>query len=45
MLEFVISAEKEGYRTEGERASFHRYFLRHNYELPSPLQLIKEEGQ
>jgi hypothetical protein len=45
MLEFVISAEKEGYRTEGERVSFHRYFMRHNYELPSPLQLIKEEDQ
>jgi hypothetical protein len=45
MLEFVISAEKEGYRAEGERVSYHRYFMRHNYELPSPLQLIKEEAQ
>lgn len=45
MLEFVISAEKEGYRAEGERVSYHRYFMRHNYELPSPLQLIKEHTQ
>jgi hypothetical protein len=45
MLEFVISAQKEGYHAEGERASFHRYFMRHNYELPSPLQLVKEQNQ
>ena len=45
MLEFVISAEKEGYRTEGDRVSYHRYFMRHNFELPSPLQLFKEEAQ
>ena len=41
MLEFAISAEKEGYRTEGERASYHRYFLKHNYELPSPITLTR----
>jgi hypothetical protein len=45
MLEFVISAEKEGYRAEGERVSYHRYFMYHNYELPSPIQLVKEQAQ
>ena len=45
MLEFVISAEKQGYRSEGERVSYHRYFLKHNFELPVPIQLIEEGTQ
>ena len=45
MLEFVISAQKEGYRSEGERTSYHRYFMKHNFELPAPIQLIKEDTQ
>jgi hypothetical protein len=45
MLEFVISAEKEGYASEGDRVSYHRYFMRHNFELPAPLQLIEEKDR
>ena len=45
MLEFVISAEREGYITPEGRISYHRYFLKHNFELPEPLLLIKEVAQ
>ena len=45
MLEFVISAEREGYITPEERISYHRYFLKHNFKLPEPLLLIKEVAQ
>ena len=45
MLEFVISAEKDGYGSEGERVSYHRYFMRHNFKLPAPIQLIEEDAQ
>ena len=45
MLEFVISAEKKGYGAEGERVSYHRYFMKHNFELPAPIRLIEEQAQ
>jgi hypothetical protein len=42
MLEFVISAEKNGYSFPSERINYHRYFPDQNFKIPEPLVLVKQ---